>query len=359
MTTNDANQTPAHQTSLLAHLAYKKFTAQTQALQIETIATEALGYILSLSDAARNALRDMVGTGGADIAPIARVQTEVVGKKMERIDLSAFNEADEERVLIEVKFWAELTGNQPSEYLARLPDDDKPSVLLFVTPEIRLATFWSEILRRAREGGFVLGRSLESGSLRAVAISGSSRHLMLTSWRALLGSMYSRARYSRASVEGESSAERDILQLNALCEREDTEAFQPLRGGELSLEFPRIQGHLTRLVWDAVASADQQGIISWHGPWASGVDSHGIWITLGGANAIFYLNYRHWEKEGETPLWLWFNKADDAIRERLQADLVEGKDILPIYLRKGVERKAVLDAIVERLREVRDKLAAP
>ena len=41
-TTNNDNQT-----SLLAYLAYKKFTAQTQALQIETIATEALGYILS------------------------------------------------------------------------------------------------------------------------------------------------------------------------------------------------------------------------------------------------------------------------------------------------------------------------
>ena len=354
MTTNDANQTPAHQTSLLAHLAYKKFTAQTQTLQIEAIATEALGYILSRSEAGRSALRGTIQTVGVDVGPIARVQTEVVGKKMERIDLSAFNEANEERVLIEVKFWAELTGNQPCEYLARLPNDDKPSVLLFVTPEIRLATFWSEILRRAREGGFVLGRILESGSLRAVPISGSRRWLMLTSWRALLGSMS-----SRASVDGESSAERDILQLNALCEREDTEAFQPLRGGELSLEFPRIQGHLTNLLWDAVVMADQQGIISWRGPWTSSLDSHGIWITIGGANPIFYLNYRHWEKEGETPLWLWFNKADDAIRERLQADLVEGKDILPIYLRKGVERKAVVDGIVERLREVRDKLAAP
>ena len=343
-----------NQTSLLAHLAYKKFTAQTQALQIETIATEALGYILSRSEAAQNALRETARTGGADIGLIDRVQTEVVGKKMERIDLSAFNEAGEERVLIEVKFWAELTGNQTSEYLARLPDDDKPSVLLFVTPEIRLATFWSEILRRAREGDFVLGRILESGSLRAVAIGGSNRHLMLTSWRALLGSMS-----SGASVEGDSSAERDILQLNALCEREDTTAFQPLRGGELILEFPRIQGHLTNLLWDAVVMADQQGIISWRGPWTSSLDSHGIWITIGGANPIFYLNYRHWEKEGETPLWLWFNKADDTLRERLQANLVEGKDILPIYLRKGVERKAVLDAIVERLREVRDILAAP
>ena len=53
MTTNDANQTsPASQISLLAYLAYK-FGGQT-----ETIATEALGYILSRSEAARNALRE-------------------------------------------------------------------------------------------------------------------------------------------------------------------------------------------------------------------------------------------------------------------------------------------------------------
>ena len=53
MTTNDANQTsPASQISLLAYLAYK-FGGQT-----ETIATEALDYILSRSEAARNALRE-------------------------------------------------------------------------------------------------------------------------------------------------------------------------------------------------------------------------------------------------------------------------------------------------------------
>ena len=65
MTTNDANQI-----SLLAHLAYK-FGGQT-----ETIATEALGYILSRSEAARNALRDMIGIGGVDVGQIARAQTE-------------------------------------------------------------------------------------------------------------------------------------------------------------------------------------------------------------------------------------------------------------------------------------------
>jgi hypothetical protein len=61
--------------SLLAHVAWK-FTGQT-----ETLGTEALGYILSRSAAAREALRETLRTGGADVAPLARVATEVIGKK--------------------------------------------------------------------------------------------------------------------------------------------------------------------------------------------------------------------------------------------------------------------------------------
>ena len=314
-TANDDNKT-----SLLAYLAYKLGGGRT-----ETTATEALGYILSRSEAARNALRDTIRTGGVDIGPIARVQTEVEINKDARVDLIGFDATDAERALLEVKFWAGLTENQPNTYLERLLQNKNPSALLFVAPESRIVTLWAELRRLANDGEFTLTNAPSAANLMSATINDGPHCLMLTSWRALLGSMS-----SRASVDGDSSAERDILQLNALCEREDTAAFQPLRGGELSLEFPRIQGHLTNLLWDAVVMADQHGIISWRGPWTSSLDSHGIWITIGEANPIFYLNYRHWAQEGGTPLWLWFNNSGatklDAIRERLQADLVAGKD---------------------------------
>ena len=97
---------------------------------------------------------------------------------------------------------------------------------------------------------------------------------MLTSWRALLGSMS-----SRASVEGDSSAERDILQLNALCEREDTEAFLPIRSGEFGPEFPRRMLNLQRLIDDATARGRKEGFISTKGlrvtPQSHG---YGTWI---------------------------------------------------------------------------------
>ena len=190
--------------SLLAHLAWK-FTSPT-----ETLATEALGYILSRSPAAREALRETLRTGGADVPPLARVATEVIGDHDERLDLVGFDEHGSERVLIEAKFRAGLTDNQPDTYIGRLPKDGAPAVLLFVAPEQRLVTLWAELRRRAVAGS-ELGTDMRTEGLTSVMVDGSPRRLMLTSWRALLGAMS-----SRAGIDGDTSAERDILQLSAL-----------------------------------------------------------------------------------------------------------------------------------------------
>ena len=337
MVTNDNN-------SLLAHLAYK-FSGQT-----ETTATEALGYILSRSEATRNALRDTLKTGGADVGPIARVQTEVIGKKMERIDLSAYNVADEERVLIEAKFWASLTGNQPSEYLTRLPNDGKPSALLFVAPEMRLETLWPHIRAQAEKSEFALDGGSETGDLRTAAIAGGERRLMLTSWRAMLGAMA-----SRASVDGDSAAERDILQLNALCEQQDTEAFLPLKGNEFGPEVPRRLRDLRHLVDAATNRAEARGFASTQGlkvtPQAVG---YGRYLRLGSkakgvwAQAAWLgVSYVYWIGREGCPLWLDFGDVEARV----------GYSRIPIYLPIGVEYDGVLDKVVELLKWLADRIS--
>lgn len=344
MTTNDNN-------SLLAHLAYK-FSGQT-----ETTATEALGYILSRSEAARNALRDTLKTVGADVGPIARVQTEVIGKKMERIDLAAYNDADEERVLIEAKFWASLTGNQPSEYLNRLPNDGKPSALLFVAPEMRLETLWPHIRAQAEKSEFALDGGSETGDLRTAAIAGSERRLMLTSWRAMLGAMA-----SRASVDGDSAAERDILQLNALCEREDSAAFIPLKGNEFGPEVPRRLRDLRHLVDAATNRVEARGFASTRGlkivPQAVG---YGRYLRLGSkakgvwAQAWLGVSYVYWLSMEGQPLWLDFiNSKDMALK-----DVVEkiGYRRIPLYLPIGAEYESVLEEVAGMLEWLADRIS--
>ena len=191
--------------------------------------------------------------------PSTRVATEVIGKKDERLDLVAFDERGSERVLIEVKFWAGLTSKQPEEYLERLPRDGDPAVLLFVAPEQRLVTLWAEIRRRAK-ARCELGDDTGIEGLMSVMVDGSPRRLMLTSWRRLLDVMR-----SRANADGDSSTRRDILQLGALCERQDRDAFLPLRSEEFAPAIPRRMRDMQKLVNDATTRARRRGFVNHEG----------------------------------------------------------------------------------------------
>ncbi|MDE2687051.1 MAG: hypothetical protein OXI16_06065 [Chloroflexota bacterium] len=111
--------------------------------RVEDMAVEALGYILSKSPASRNALNLMLKSGVPEIKSVEQVRTQVTGDTGARPDLVGFDADDAERVLIEAKFWAGLTENQPNGYLERLPKD-RPSALLFVAPEARRDTLWAE-----------------------------------------------------------------------------------------------------------------------------------------------------------------------------------------------------------------------
>ena len=97
-------ETSEHDT-LLAHLAWKLSDRH------EGIAVEALGYIFRSSQA-RRVLEEMLRARGADVGSIEEVRTQATGKEGARPDLAGVDRTGLERVLIEAKFWAGLTGNQ-------------------------------------------------------------------------------------------------------------------------------------------------------------------------------------------------------------------------------------------------------
>ena len=163
------------------------------------------------------------------------------------------------------------------------------------------------MLRRADEN-FNLGADTGTEGIRSAIVDGSERRLMLTSWRALLGGMS-----SRAGVDGDSSAERDILQLNALCERQDSEAFLPLRPEEFGPAFPRRMLNLQRLVNDATDRAREEGFVDTTGlRVAQPARGYGRYLRVGGkdsawAQAWFGVHFELWARDEETPLWIQFN----------------------------------------------------
>lgn len=210
-------------------------------------------------------------------------------------------------MLIEAKFWAGLTANQPGGYLKRLESAPQPSALLFVAPAQRLDSLWPELCRLSES---VSDIALDSGGegLQSARI-GDGPNLMLTSWRNLLGRMA-----AKVSAAADSHTEIDIRQLQGLAEQQDKEAFLPLRQEELGPQLPRRVIDLTDIA-------------------------------------------RH----RDTPLWLWFwdTPADlrrmlEPLRARIPPELIGTGNRLsvPIDLPVGKERGEVLDAVEKRLREI-------
>lgn len=287
ITSGEATLANARKT-LLARLA-PMFGPQT-----ENLAVEALGHILSGSEAARGALSELLQAGGARVGRLAQVRTQDAGEDGARPDLVGTDQDGEDRVLIEVKFWAGLTANQPRGYLERLKSAPQPSALLFVAPAKRLYSLWPELCRLSASTPDLASDS-DPEELRSVRI-GDGRHLILTSWRHLLG------RLNAKVSDTDSHTWRDIRQLQGLAEQQDKEAFLPLRREELGPQLPRRVIDLAGLVDDAIGRISKTEWVSIKGArMAATAKSYGIWLTFpraveafGKFGSYFGVSYGHW-----------------------------------------------------------------
>ena len=338
--------------ALLAHLAPRLSE------RIEDIAVEALGYILS-SRAAMAALQGLLRETNVELPQLDSIRTQVT-QDGTRPDLVGFGQDGTERLLVEAKFWAGLTDNQPNAYLERLPNDDQPAALLVIAPNARLETLWIELCRLAD-----CPSAQAVGDPRSVAAT-EQHHLILTSWSALLDRMS-----MHADGQGELSTKADISQLSALCQRQDEEAFRPLRRNELAPEFPRRMLQLNRLIDDATELAIELGIATTQGlvrtPRAYG---YGRYLKLGQADGNvwagvwFGIHHELWVSCRETPIWLVFSHWSGTLRlpelrQRLGEDRRAGtSDNVPIHLLTGVERDAVLEDVVKQLAAIAESIAA-
>ena len=321
----------------------------------ETVATEALGHILSGSAAAREALGGFLRSHGADVGPIAMVRTEVTGEEGDRPDLACFGQDNKERLLIESKFWAGLTDNQPVTYLKRLPGD-VPSALLVVAPSLRIETLWPELKRRVRKEMKVeLGDDQEGSDVRRATV-GTGRLLMLASWRALLGALESRV------GAGDKQAVDDIRQLSGLADLQDsTEAFLPLRPEQLDPEVARLVRNLHRLVNEVCARVLRTDWADGSGYTFSRVGGYFRYMRLGGCPVWFGLHYERWSRLERTPIWLGFQTSarDYGIPRKLgqrweenPPESLSTESLVPIRLLTGREYQEVLDDVVGQLKRL-------
>ncbi len=131
-------------------------------------------------------------------------------------------------------------------------EDAGPGVLLFIAPATRLEILWGEITRQMESGpdGFKLEAVETSNQMHRARVMGPAKQdkrLLLVSWPLLLDRM-------AADVHPDSLVASDIRQLRGLAQREDDEAFRPIKTAELSPSVPRrLQWH-NRLIDDVIDS---------------------------------------------------------------------------------------------------------
>ncbi len=327
------------------------FTGQT-----ERAATEALRHILVQSEAARDALGQLLSTAGVEVGSLTRFRTEASVKDNERVDLVCYDGSNAARVFIEAKFRAELTDNQPNTYLEGLPETGH-SALLFIVPARRMGTLWQEVCSRAQIGHELAMRST-TGDLWNVTANGNGRKMMMISWRDLLQFMITQASTDEKAVS-------DIRQLLGLTDRMDNEVFLPIQPEEISPEIPQRIRSLPPLVDAAI---ERMKGLGWLRPdnkrptIDDTINYYGRMMDFAGTRAWFGVNLEYWAQRRNTPVCIEVYSSeqlpDSEDSYRLLSKIsqtfpdtdVDAEDWhIPIFLPVGVEYNTVVDEVVKRL----------
>ncbi len=308
----------------------------------ENLATEALTWLLR-DPAANRALCSLARQWGADVPDGLNFVGQVGNPDTGRPDVVGTDGDHTERLLIEAKFAAGLTAQQPSGYLSRL-GTTAPGMLLVVAPSTRLATLWSELLRATPElsttapspsaplAGAVLAHSIDA-----------KRVLALTSWRYLVTHVL-----EALKTTGNLALAQDGEQLLALTEVMDSH---------------RVKAS-SQVVEHAGRSSHGRIFYGWY--LASTATKKALWFG-------FYP--RVWAREGISPLWMQVSISPSWSRQRLtqalstlhrpgQKGVFDGVDsfFVPLTLEPFLsEQQTVADLLsqVEALVALLDAAVAP
>jgi len=294
---------------ILGHLA------QRFAVSEENLATEALTWLLRRSAAARSALVGLARTVGVDVPDELTFVGQVGSPDTGRPDVVGLDARNRERLLIEAKFAAALTDQQPSGYLQRLPPD-VDGLLLVVAPTVRRATLWAELLRAVPELAAVAPSPSAvpaSGILSVKA--GVYTTLALVSWRSLVSRVLDALR-----AADEPLLARDAEQLLALTEAMDSAAFAPLRPGDLDMRTARqiaqlqlvIDNTRRRIVADSLVAEP-------YGRSSHGRIFYGWYMRSRKTKKAVWYGFlpRAWARHGLSPLWVQVAVSASWSRQRL------------------------------------------
>jgi hypothetical protein len=266
----------------------------------EDIASEGLTYILQNSSSARKAISNLIKNDVGLELDIQNYLTQNVGEKLERPDISGLDEDGNELVIMEAKFWATLTDNQPLEYLGRLSGK---GVLIFICPGLRLRPIHDELLERIKPTGDVLNWFNEDYIIELIG----SRFVLVRSWEQVLGTV----KHSLVK-NNEQALISDIDQIIGFAHTIDTQTFLPMRDTDLSPSHARRMSSYYDLMDKIVNELKSRKLINTTRLMAVG-QKYGYTRNMSAGNLALslHLNMKFWAEHSDTPFWLYFKHIDD------------------------------------------------
>jgi hypothetical protein len=330
----------------------------------ENLATEALGFILRGSLAASRAFTELIRTAGIDCPEGLRYETQQVGVEQSIPDMKCRDEEGRLRVIVENKFWAGLTDNQPVTYIRELTTS-VAGVVLFVVPEARIRIVWDELLSRCRAAETSVGSVQQQANMTIGSLDGG-HFVAITSWGSLL-----RTLATATTSAGEIDSHSDIAQLQGLCKKMDEEAFLPLRREELTnLEIPRRIINYSDLPFEIATEAERRGYCSRKGLRETSFRyGSGTYIRVGPYTPWLGFEASAWSKLGVSLLWVHFfpppYSPTAEIRQKLlrfrsatpqRCFDLEGQVSVPIFLTIGVEKHRIVEEAVRQIGELANEL---
>ncbi len=355
------------QPTLFGQLA-NKFVTQT-----ENLATESLHYILQKSPVALSSFTKLIKTFEQRLSKNVSFRTQVFDKEDNSIpDLIGFDKDNNNICIMEVKFWAGLTINQPVTYVKRLPDD-VPSVLLFLAPEKRTPSLWLELLERLNQAGIVFDESDHPVETFKKAKVSDYHSIGIITWAGLLNTLK-----IDADSGDDVSVRSDIEQLRGLCESIDSNAFIPLRGDEVSPSIARRNLDFAQLVDDLVDYGKKMKVISTKRLKSVGnINAYFRYVKIGDYYARISFSNNLWLEHANTPMWLliygkeWVDSNFEEYRrlkEKLTPQMLNRKPkkmfdlenqppLIPLYLELGVNHSQVVEHLMTQIMEVHNILS--
>ena len=318
--------------------------------QIENVATDALAHLLLQYPCVSDAFKEYISAVGIDLPDNLTIKTQVRAQDAAIPDLVGMDAEGHHLVIIESKFWASLTPNQPTTYIKRLPPD-KQAMLLFVAPASRTEMLWQELLDKCNFPAIGSSSQQETTTVQFLTQRLNNNHILaLTSWESLLEVLHQKAEQERNQY-----ATGDIWQLQSLCARIDGEKITPT---QMRIEEFRglVDALVSRLVDSGIASIERYKATPGPGFYKRYMSIHGI------PNWCIEFNESLRKQHPPTNLWLTIYKKpalSDVLTELASVGFPKGKQFLiPLEIPES-ERAAVVNSLFLQVVDIAKKMITP